>query len=264
MAAGGDRPRQRVESECLGVAWRRSGRRRSAAGARPERGQLGCLDLPACASMAAASGHLALKWWMAVSAGDLDLAQTARAGLAAAAPVAATMATTVATTGTYDLNSLERATATLPAMPAQRSTAGRPTNPRLAPVFHGGSSRAASASSVARPRGRGRAAKPPPSGSGKPVYHCDRCNGDFASDINRYHYKLYTISRPGEPSLKRRLCIIKDKKQIATLKKQVAVAAARPRRCVRWRAGEACQACVCSATGEACRPGCYGQRNRVF
>ena len=89
-------------------------------------------------------------------------------------------------------------------------------------------------------------------------------NGDFASDINRYHYKLYTISRPGEPSLKRRLCIIKDKKQIATLKKQVAVAAARPRRCVRWRAGEACQACVCSATGEACRPGCYGQRNRVF
>ena len=220
--------------------------------------------LPACASMAAASGHLALKWRMAVSAGDLDLAQTARVGLAAVAPVVATVATTAATTGTYDLNSLERATATLPAMPAQRSTTGRPTNPRLAPVFHGGSSRAASASSVARPRGRGRVAKPPPSGSGKPVYHCDRCNGDFASDINRYHYKLYTISRPGEPSLKRRLCIIKDKKQIATLKKQVAVAAARPRRCVRWRAGEACQACVCSATGEACRPGCYGQRNRVF
>ena len=69
--------------------------------------------------MAAASGHLALKWRMAVSAGDLDLAQTARAGLAAAAPVAATVATTAATTGTYDLNSLERATATLPAMPAQ-------------------------------------------------------------------------------------------------------------------------------------------------
>jgi hypothetical protein len=43
--------------------------------ARPEHGQLGCLDLPlpACASMAAASGHLALKWRMAVSAGDLDL-----------------------------------------------------------------------------------------------------------------------------------------------------------------------------------------------
>eukprot|EP01046_Picozoa_sp_COSAG06_P072721 COSAG06_NODE_21406_length_758_cov_0.931715_2_plen_48_part_01 len=32
----------------------------------------------------------------------------------------------------------------------------------------------------------------------------------------------YTISRPGEPSLKRRLCIIKDKKKIATLKKQAA------------------------------------------
>ena len=88
--------------------------------------------------MAAASGRLALKRRMAVSAGDLDLAQTARAGLAAAAPVAATVATTAATTGTYDLNSLERATATLPAMPAQRSTAGRPANPRLAPVFHGG------------------------------------------------------------------------------------------------------------------------------
>jgi hypothetical protein len=104
---------------------------------------LGCLDLPACASMAAASGHLALKWWMAVSAGDLDLAQPARVGLAAVAPVVATVAPTAATTGTYDLNSLERATATLPAMPAQRSTAGRPTNPRLALVFHGGSSRAA-------------------------------------------------------------------------------------------------------------------------
>ena len=111
--------------------------------ARPERGRsvassVTCL-LPACASMAAASGRLALKRRMAVSAGDLDLAQTARAGLAAAAPVAATVATTAATTGTYDLNSLERATATLPAMPAQRSTAGRPANPRLAPVFHGGS-----------------------------------------------------------------------------------------------------------------------------
>ena len=150
---------------------------------------LGCLDLP-CASMAVASGHLALKWWMAVSAGDLDLAQTARAGLAAAAPVVATVATTAATTGTYDLNSLERATATLPAMPAQRSTAGRPTNPRLALVFHGGSSRAASASSVARRRGRGHAAKPPPSmGSHSTADHCDRCNGDFASDINRYHCK---------------------------------------------------------------------------
>jgi hypothetical protein len=76
----------------------------------------------ACASMAAASGRLALKRRMAVSAGDLDLAQTARAGLAAAAPVAATMATTVATTGTYDLNSLERATATLPTMPVCSAT----------------------------------------------------------------------------------------------------------------------------------------------
>jgi hypothetical protein len=35
--SGGDRSRQRVESERLGVAWRRSGRRRSAAGARPAR-----------------------------------------------------------------------------------------------------------------------------------------------------------------------------------------------------------------------------------
>ena len=140
--------------------------------------------------MAAASGRLALKRRMAVSAGDLDLAQTARAGLAAAAPVVATVATTAVTTGTYDLNSLERATATLPAMPAQRSTAGRPTNPRLALVFHGGSSRAASASSVARRRGRGHAAKPPPSmGSHSTADHCDRCNGDFASDINRYHCK---------------------------------------------------------------------------
>jgi hypothetical protein len=87
--------------------------------ARPEHGRS---VASACASMAAASGRLALKRRMAVSAGDLDLAQTARAGLAAAAPVAATMATTVATTGTYDLNSLERATATLPTMPVCSAT----------------------------------------------------------------------------------------------------------------------------------------------
>ena len=62
---------------------------------------LGCLDLPACASMAAASGRLALKRRMAVSAGDLDLAQTMQAGLAAAA-APAPAAAAAPTAGMYN------------------------------------------------------------------------------------------------------------------------------------------------------------------
>ena len=54
--------------------------------------------------MAAASGRLALKWRMAVSAGDLDLAQTMQAGLAAAAaPAPAAAAAPTVAAGMYNL-----------------------------------------------------------------------------------------------------------------------------------------------------------------
>ena len=53
--------------------------------------------------MAAASGHLALKWRMAVSAGDLDLAQTMQLGLAAAAAPALVVAAAPTVAGMYNL-----------------------------------------------------------------------------------------------------------------------------------------------------------------
>ena len=131
--------------------------------------------LCAVSEMAAASGRLALKARSAVSAGDINLAETAAAGLAAAAAPAS------ATAGTYNFDAIGRATNTLPAVPPRHSV-GRPANQPLAPVFNRGSARArVTSSSSTRPRGRGRVAKPPASGSGKRSYHCERCDGQFAS-----------------------------------------------------------------------------------
>ena len=71
--------------------------------------------------MATVSGHVVLKARMAVSAGDVHLAQHAQAGLAAVvvpAPAAASRAVpAAAVVGTYGFAAMERATDTLPVMP---------------------------------------------------------------------------------------------------------------------------------------------------
>ena len=71
-------------------------------------------------SSAGVAAKMALKSITAVSAGDLDIGQTAQAGLdQAAAPAPAAPA------GAYDFGELVRASGTLPVMPATSSNTGR-------------------------------------------------------------------------------------------------------------------------------------------
>ena len=86
--------------------------------------------------MAAASGRLALKWRMAVSAGDLDLAQTMQVGLAAAAaPAPAAAAAPTVAAGMYNL---VRWTSPLPAAPvAQQRRPASPASDRADARRHG-------------------------------------------------------------------------------------------------------------------------------
>jgi hypothetical protein len=86
--------------------------------------------------MAAASGRLALKRRMAVSAGDLDLAQTMEVGLAAAAaPAPAAAAAPTVAAGMYNL---VRWTSPLPAAPvAQQRLPASPASDRADQRWHG-------------------------------------------------------------------------------------------------------------------------------
>ena len=85
--------------------------------------------------MAAASGRLALKWRMAVSAGDLDLAQTMQVGLAAAAAPALVAAAAPTVAGMYNL---VRWTSPLPAAPvAQQRRPASPASDRADARRHG-------------------------------------------------------------------------------------------------------------------------------
>jgi hypothetical protein len=139
-------------------------------------------------SSAGVAAKMALKSITAVSAGDLDIGQTAQAGLdQAAAPAPAAAA------GAYNFGELVRASGTLPVVPATSSNAGRPAHPQMFQLGAAGgraaggrAARGGAARGGGRKRGRG---APPKEGN----YQCPVCEEKFKTDHKRYHWANYNV-----------------------------------------------------------------------
>ena len=165
-------------------------------------------------SSAGVAAKMALKSITAVSAGDLNIGQTAQAGLdQAAAPAPAAAA------GAYNFGALVRASGTLPVVPATSSNAGRPAHPQVFQLGVAGgraaggrAARGGAARGGGRKRGRG---APPKEGK----YQCEVCGEKFKSDHKRYHWANYDIAGADGVVTKKRLCLTVDHEQIAKIKR---------------------------------------------
>ena len=160
------------------------------------------------------AAKMALKSITAVSAGDLDIGQTAQAGLdQAAAPAPAAAA------GAYNFGELVRASGTLPVVPATSSNAGRPAHPQMFQLGAAGgraaggrAARGGAARGGGRKRGRG---APPKEGN----YQCPVCEEKFKTDHKRYHWANYNVAGTDGVVTKKRLCLTVDREQIAKIKR---------------------------------------------
>jgi hypothetical protein len=165
-------------------------------------------------SSAGVAAKMALKSITAVSAGDLDIGQTAQAGLdQAAAPAPAAAA------GAYNFGELVRASGTLPVVPATSSNAGRPAHPQMFQLGAAGgraaggrAARGGAARGGGRKRGRG---APPKEGN----YQCPVCEEKFKTDHKRYHWANYNVAGTDGVVTKKRLCLTVDREQIAKIKR---------------------------------------------
>ena len=160
-------------------------------------------------SSAGVAAKMALKSITAVSAGDLNIGQTAQAGLdQAAAPAPAAQA------GAYNFGELVRASGTLPVVPATSSNAGRPAFPQMFQLGAAGGRAAGGGAARGGGRKRGRGA---PRKEGN--YKCPVCEQKFKTDHQRYHYANYNVAGTDGVVTKKRLCLTVDREQIAKIKR---------------------------------------------